>query len=175
MRQEQVREIFTKQFYQTLEESKVNIEAISHSQMQALVQAMADGVFAVLGGAEDADVKSNTGPLDAEEEVLWEGKPFGTIGTYYELTNQRLKIFTGLFGRNLEEVDLVRVRDTEVSQKLSERTFGVGDVTLVLADEKRPSVVLNNVKNPMEVRELIRKAYLAEHKRRGLRYRDEGL
>jgi hypothetical protein len=36
-----------------------------------------------------------------------------------------------------------------------------------------PEVVLNNVRNPVDVREMIRKATQEEKQRRGLRYREE--
>lgn len=173
MQKDRARHLFSEQFYQSLDESKVNLEAIPHAQLQALAKAMADGVFAILEAAEEeGDPPLEPGAV-SEEKILWNGKPYATIGTRYELTSQRLKIYTGFVNRQLEEVDLVRVRDTEVSQSLAERPFNIGDITLTCADERRPQVVLNNVKEPFEVREIIRKAYLAEHERRGLRFRDE--
>ena len=79
----------------------------------------------------------------------------------------------GVVPRIVEEIDLVRVRDTKVKQHMGERLAGVGDVTIFSTDKNNPEITLNNVKDPLEVRELIRKAYLAEQDRRGLRFREE--
>lgn len=173
MKRERARQLFSEQFYRSLDESSVSLDSIPQAQLQTLAKAMADGVFALLDAAEDEEFPAEKSGGGETEELLWQGKPYATIGTRYELTSQRLKIYRGLMNRQLEEVDLVRVRDTEVSQSLAERPFNIGDITISCADERKPEVVLDNVKDPFEVREIIRKAYLAEHQRRGLRFRDE--
>jgi len=50
--------------------------------------------------------------------------------------------------------------------------WNLGDVTLITSNSEHPEMLLQNVKDPAQVRETIRTAYLAEQKRRGLRYRD---
>ncbi|RME58594.1 MAG: PH domain-containing protein, partial [Caldilineae bacterium] len=109
----------------------------------------------------------------AEEVLLWSGRPYLTIGVRYELTNQRIRVIRGLLGRDYEEIELVRVRDTAVSQHLGERLLNVGDITIISNDPSNPEFVLHNVKDPMDVREMIRRATLAEKQRRGLHYREE--
>ncbi len=172
MEKDTVRRIVSEQFYRSLDESKVAINSIPHAQLQALVTAMADGVFAVFETLEEGEQPS--APTGQDEQMLWEGKPYATLGTRYELTSQRLRIFRGLFGRNLEEIDLIRVRDTEVSQNLGERALNIGDVKIISTDASLPEVILHNVREAFEVREILRKAYLAEQKRRGLKFREEG-
>lgn len=110
---------------------------------------------------------------DLGEELLWRGRPYLTIGTRYELTNQRLRIIRGILGNTIEEIELVRVRDTKVKQHAGERLLNVGDVTVISADPITPEFVLSNVKNPLEVRELIRKATMQERSRRKLYYRED--
>lgn len=105
--------------------------------------------------------------------MLWSGRPYLSIGTRYELTSQRLRIIRGIFGRDFQEIELVRVRDTSVSQHLGERALDIGDVTVLSNDPQQPEVVLRNIKDPIEVRELIRTATLTEKKRRNLAYREE--
>ena len=109
----------------------------------------------------------------AEEVPLWRGRPYLTIGTIYELTSQRLRIIRGIVSNQIEEIELVRVRDTNVKQNVGERMFDIGDITVVSGDASSPTKVLYNVRNPVEVRELIRKAVFDERERRGLRYREE--
>ena len=176
MNKDQIRDTVNRTFYSSLEESGTEINALPPGQLQALVRAVSDSMFAVMEGLENES--PSTGPLttgDSEEDetVLWTGKPLMTLGEKYELTTQRLRIFRGVFARDLEEIDLVRVRDTKVKQHLGERMAGVGDVTVFSTDKNNPEIVLNNVKDPVEVRETIRKAYLAEQDRRGLRFREE--
>ncbi len=179
MNQQEVRNAVTSQFYQSLASSGVTVDAIPQAQLQAVVNALADGVFAALNGVESegdrgvaADAVPNPDPA-AEEELLWSGRPYLSIGIRYELTSQRLRVIRGLLGRSVEEVELVRVRDTSVRQHAGERALNVGDITIVSNDPSNPEYTLNNVTNPSDVREMIRRATLAEKQRRGLHYREE--
>lgn len=177
MKRQKFRQIISDQFYKSLEQSEVKLDSIPHTHLQAIVDAMSDGVFAAFQAIDEESSKtppkSETEAKDAEEEILWEGKPQLILGTRYELTTQRLRIFSGVFSRELEEIDLVRVRDTKVTQNLGERALNMGDVIILSTDPSKPEFVLESVKDPMEVREKIRAAYLAEQKRRGLKFREE--
>lgn len=183
MEQEQFRKALTAQFYNSLADSGVEVSAIPQAQLQAVVNALADSVFAALGELLDEDSVADQAPATApvrtptaaedEETVLWHGRPYLTIGTRYELTSQRLRIFHGILGKQLEEIELVRVRDTKISQNPGERAINIGDITVLSNDPSTPEFKLRNVHNPLEVRESIRKAMLAEKERRGLHYREE--
>lgn len=179
MDRDRLRSQFSEHFYRSLDESGVRMEAVPPAQLQALVRAVADGVFAVLDAAETETAPPSCVPAPGEggevvEQVLWTGKPYLSLSTRYELTSQRLRITQGLFSRSMEEIDLVRVRDTKVTQNLGERSFNLGDIQIFTSDSSTPELSLENVRDPMEVREILRGAYLAEQKRRGLRYREEG-
>jgi len=191
MQRDEVRKTVTAQFYQSLSESGVEITAIPQSQLQAVVNALADGVFAALAAVDaesDTMVNSNlvasrsASPAqmdepqvlgEVEETMLWRGRPYLTIGTVYELTTQRLRIIRGILGNQVEEIELIRVRDTRIKQHLGERALNVGDVTILSNDTTAPEIILNNVNDPLAVRELVRKAVQAEKERRGLRYRED--
>ena len=193
MDEQQIRQVVTSRFYQSLARSDVEINAIPQPQLQAIVNALADGVFAALDAMEteaeqpvaarslphDETAAPPTDPAAAiadhleAEELLWSGRPYLSIGVRYELTTQRVRLIRGLLGRNYHEIELVRVRDTSVTQHMGERALNVGDVTIISNDPSHPEFTLHNVKNPMEVRELIRKATLQEKQRRGLHYREE--
>jgi len=180
MDRQEVRNAMTSQFYQSLADSGVTVDAIPQAQLQALVNALADGVFAALHGIEGegdraiapASALQNDDPA-AEEVLLWSGRPYLSLGVRYELTSQRLRVIRGLLGRGIEEIELVRVRDTSVSQHMGERALNVGDITIVSNDPRSPELTLNNVTDPMSIREMIRRATLAEKQRRGLNYREE--
>jgi hypothetical protein len=108
-----------------------------------------------------------------QEELIWRGRPYLTIGTRYELTNERIRIIRGILGKRIEEIELVRVKDTKVSQHMGERMLNVGDITVISADPATPEFVLHNVPNPIDVRELIRTTMMHEKARRGLYYRED--
>ena len=189
MQRDDVRKTVTAQFYQSLSESGVQITALPQNQLQAVVNALADGVFAALAAvdaAHDVALGNNIAgaprgmsPQDAVpdttphvEQLLWRGRPYLTLGTVYELTTQRLRVLKGLLTNNVDEIELIRVHDTEVKQHIGERILNVGDIVIFSEDTTSPELVLDNVQNPVEVREMIRKAILEERTRRGLTYRE---
>ncbi len=104
---------------------------------------------------------------------MWRGRPFLTIGTRYELTSERFRVYRGILGNRIEELELVRIKDTRVKQHVGERMLDVGDITIISADSSTPDILLNNVRDPIDVRELIRRAVMAEKNRRGLYYRED--
>jgi hypothetical protein len=190
MDRNQVRRIIGDQFAVSLQESGVQITAIPTDQLRAIVNSFADGVFAVLDALEDEDggVPPKHDPEDFprgatptgqravvnhEEQILWRGRPYLTIGTRYEVTTERIRIYRGILGNRIEEIELVRVLDTKVKQHAGERMLNVGDITIISADASTPQIVLHNVRDPIEVRELIRRAVKAEKDRRGIFYRED--
>jgi len=186
MQRDEIRQLVSTEFQRSLAETGVQITALPANQLQALVSAMADSVFAAIAAIEDLDAgvpayaPRAVSPLgesdmtqDVPEQQLWRGRPYLTIGMVYEITSQRIRVMKGVFGNHIDEVELVRVRDTRVKQHLGERMLDVGDITIISNDPSNPEMVLNNVKNPLEVRELIRNAVNKEKERRGLRYRED--
>lgn len=128
-------------------------------------------------------------PPDVPEETVWEGNPsqwtnfwwfvgciviipipfaiyhyLRTRTTRYVLTNQRLRLETGIVARSIEEVELYRMNDSAVRQSFVERLLSIGTVWLQTSDERNPEVTLRAVPNPAGLREDIRKH--AEARRR---------
>jgi len=170
MDRQKFRDTYTQEFYRSLEEGKLEIAALPAAQLQALCKAAADAAFAALNALQEEE-----GPQPAttdEEVVLWSAKSELTLGLRYELTSQRLRIFKGMFGRSLHEIDLVTVREARLEQSAGERVVNIGDIILITSSKEHAEVRIENVRNPMEARELIRKAYMAEQKRRGLKFQD---
>jgi hypothetical protein len=126
-------------------------------------EAVRQGVYA--GRVPDATTM--------EETLIWRGRPYLTLGTVYELTSQRLRVIRGIASNAIDEVELVRVRDTKVKQSAAERLFRIGDITIASDDAMTPQLMLVNVTNPVDVREAIRKAVYEERERRKLLYREE--
>ena len=94
-------------------------------------------------------------------EQLWKDRKryFGMpiSFTRYALSEDRLFISVGLLNIKDDEILLYRVRDIDTSRSLWQRLFGVGTVTVMSSDKTMPTLVLQNVKDPVFVKELIHK------------------
>lgn len=78
--------------------------------------------------------------------------------TRYELTNQRLKVYSGVFNRNVDELELYRVRDYNLQQPFFLRLFGRSNIYLVTSDASSKNLALMGIENGQEVREQLRSA-----------------
>ena len=76
--------------------------------------------------------------------------------TQYELTSERLKIRSGVINRNLDELELYRVRDYKLDQPLSLRVFSLGNIILTTSDKTTPVITLRAIRNAEGVREELR-------------------
>ena len=94
-------------------------------------------------------------------EYLWKDRKryFGLplSFTRYCLSDDRLFISVGFLNIKDDEILLYRVRDIDTSRSLWQRIFGVGTVTVISSDKTMPTLVLQNVKDPIFVKELIHK------------------
>ena len=75
--------------------------------------------------------------------------------TRYALTEDRLFLSVGFFSVKDDELLLYRVRDITTRRSLWQRLFGMGTVTIISTDKSQPTLVLKNIKRPLEVKELI--------------------
>lgn len=115
------------------------------------------------------------GPSMKGEEVLWEGKPHLkeiTRNTKYVLTNQRILITTGLLGRKEEQIDLARVKDIRMTQGLTDRMVGIGQIDIISTDLSTPVFRLMGVNDPQHVRDLIWEATNRRRREIGIRHRE---
>jgi len=100
--------------------------------------------------------------------ALW--RWLSTRCTSYEVTSQRLRMRWGVFTRQLEEIEIYRVKDTTETQTLWQRLVGVGTVKVLSSDRTLPELRLRNVKGHSEVRDCIRAQ--TERMRRARRVRE---
>lgn len=126
---------------------------------------------------------SGQAPVVDEETVLWEGKPadfedrLKTMAhlntTVYTVTTQRIIRKSGLIGKKVEEIELLRVKDLSIQQSVRERLFGVGNILVLSEDPRTPELTLEDVKDVHEVKDIIRKAVREEKARHRVVYRDD--
>ncbi len=75
--------------------------------------------------------------------------------TRYALSEDRLFLSVGFWNIQDEEILLYRIRDISSSRSLWQRLFGVGSVTVTSSDKTTPTLVLKNIKRPLEFKELL--------------------
>ncbi len=168
--------------WQTVAQSGVDVASLPEGEMAKLVEAITDGVLKevddILGEASGrpasmaAPEVTSAGAGDAER-LLWEGRPFLSLRVYYQVTTERLRISEGLLGKEREDIELVRVQDVDYKQSLTERMLNIGDIYIRSHDPSNPEVVLNNISNPAQVHEILRRAILQARQKHNLSYREE--
>jgi membrane protein YdbS with pleckstrin-like domain len=90
----------------------------------------------------------------------------------YVITTQRVRIVSGIFTKDIQEIELFRVKDTMVKQSFYLRLFGLGTITVISGDERHPQLVLSGVPRPLELRERLRQEVMTLRQRFGVRELD---
>jgi len=133
-----------------------------------------------------------------KEETLWEGRPsqWVNLGVYalclltcvlivplfiaawrwlkisttrYELTSERILLTTGVFSKQLDELELYRVRDIRIVQSFWLRLVGAGDVVLTTSDQTTPTFTFRAVKQPRNLSDAVRTHVEACRQAKGVR------
>lgn len=166
--------------WKALAQADVDLSVLPKSEQEALVEIVTNAALMEIDKeiGEELNISRKTMMSqeekdDGEEKVLWEGRPFLSVSTQYIITSERVRLIQGLLGKDREDIELIRIQDIDQSQTLRERLLNLGDITIRGHDTSHPKAVLNNVSNPQEVHELLRRAILDARKRYGLTYREE--
>ena len=157
--------------WQSIAQSGVSLTTIPQDQLQTLVNSIADGVLLAIDESMDAAglparqrAVAESGAND-EEQVLWEGRPFLSLTTFYQITTERVRIFRGFLSKERDDIELIRIQDLDITQNLGERALNLGDVIIKSADPSLPEAVLSNIPDPSQVHEIVRRAMLNARKR----------
>jgi hypothetical protein len=166
--------------WQAIAQSGVDVSSLPKADLDKLVGTITGGVLKeiddVLGEVSGQPVSQLVNQANADEEaerVLWEGRPYLSLSVHYQITTERVRITEGLLGKDKEDIELVRVQDIDHTQSLTERAFNIGDIHIRSHDPSNPEVVLNNVSNPNEVHEILRRAVINARNKYKLTYREE--
>jgi uncharacterized membrane protein YdbT with pleckstrin-like domain len=81
-------------------------------------------------------------------------------GTSWSITSERLIERRGLLGQTRREVELADIRSVEVSRTLFQRLLGIGTVVVSSAASADYMIRMQNVANPDEIAETVRRARL---------------
>lgn len=94
-----------------------------------------------------------------EIELMWTDKKrylgMPISFTRYSLSRERLFVQAGFLVVKYEQTMLYRVQDIKVSISIGQRFFGVGTVTVISNDKSMPDLKLENIQNPLYVKEMI--------------------
>ena len=159
--------------WQAIAQSGVDLSSVPREEQDRLVATIADNLLSTVNQMLDEVAPQVSAEVSGEERVLWEGRPFLSITERYVVTTERVRIYRGLIGRTVDDIELVRLQDIDFTQNAGERILGIGDIHLRGADPSTPEVTLRNVHQPEEVRELIRRAWLDARKRYGVSFREQ--
>ena len=168
---EQIKIKARERIWKSIAQSGVPIASIPQNELETLVNALLDGVMVLIDESlEDAGLPGRSedalaGALESDERILWEGRPFLSIFTRYQITTERVRIVRGLLGKDRDDIELIRIQDIDFKQNVTERALGVGDIIIRSADPSMPKAVLNNIKDPEQVHETLRRAMLNARKR----------
>ncbi len=164
------------QVWQAIAQGKIDLEGVPKEKLEELVNLVTEAALIELNdelGSSTEVVPKETSVFDEEEDILWQGRPFLSIITYYTITDERIRIQEGLLGKNHTDVELVRIQSMDYKQTVGERLMLLGDVTIRSHDPKHPLILLRNVPNPGEVHEILRRAVLNARSKHRLSYREE--
>ncbi len=176
MELEQVRNKIKAAVWQAIAQSGINLTPISSDDQNRLVDAITAQMFVVMDeviGSDTDDQLTRLALTGEDEQVLWKGRPLLSLVEYYVITNERIKVVKGLLGKDYENYELIRIQDIDFAQSVGERILDIGDIRIKGADPSHSEIVLRNIKNPHEVYELVRKAWLEARKKYGLIFREE--
>jgi uncharacterized membrane protein YdbT with pleckstrin-like domain len=143
---------------------------------------------------------ANSETTKPDETILWEGSPsqwqnFGwwlscflilpipfamwrwikTANHRITLTKQRLRIRTGVFSKQNEDIELYRIKDWSLQEPLNQRMFGKGKISIYSSDRSSPELHLNWVGKPSEFVEALRGAVESVRDTKRVRELDMGL
>ncbi len=119
---------------------------------------------------------------DHDSEILWEGERTTLtskaskgklVRARYRISNDFLYFDAGLISTKAEQIPTWSIRDIDMNQSIKQKALGVGDVRVHCQHDDytgRADMVLEGVKNPKDVRDLVnriattaRDSYLRKH------------
>ncbi|NQX44442.1 PH domain-containing protein [Paenibacillus tritici] len=117
------------------------------------------------------------------EQELWQGKPAGIsdrlkglVGlnsTKYTITSQRIMVKSGLIGKDVEEIELLRVNDFSVSQSVMQRMLGIGTLIILSDDASSPQLPFYRIRKVQDVKDILRQAVRDEKIANNISYREQ--
>ena len=90
----------------------------------------------------------------------------------YEITSQRVRVTSGVINQTIDEVELYRVKDTQMIRPWWMRLTGLASIHLDTSDRSIPSLVIPAVSGGAELREILREQVELTRDRKRVREMD---
>lgn len=78
------------------------------------------------------------------------------VSTEYLFYTDSIEVVSGIVARNIENVQLFRVRDIRMKQSILGRILNVGSIEVDSTDESAPCLILHGVDDPRRLYEILR-------------------
>lgn len=92
----------------------------------------------------------------------------------YRVTNYRINWERGLFGKDIDTLELWHVEDLKFRQSIFQRMMGVGTITIMTHDDTTPNLVLRSVPNARYLFETLQQRVIAVKRGPGVLKVDTG-
>lgn len=86
--------------------------------------------------------------------ILW--KWLTVKNTKYELTTERIRTRYGVLNKQIDELELYRVRDYKLEQPFFLRLFSLSNIILQTSDKSHPQMILRAIPDGEKLREQLR-------------------
>jgi uncharacterized membrane protein YdbT with pleckstrin-like domain len=90
----------------------------------------------------------------------------------YELTSERLRFTRGVINQQVDEIELYRIKDSQLHRLWWMRLTGLASVALETSDRTMPNLVIPAIPDGMEMRELLRKQVETQRDKKRVRELD---
>ena len=89
--------------------------------------------------------------------------------TRYQLSAEQLTATHGVLNRLTDNLELYRIKDTQVFEPLWLRPMGLGNVCIHSSDRTTPTLMIRAIPKPTKMARLVRQQVEAERVRKGVR------
>ncbi|WP_165787149.1 PH domain-containing protein [Pseudohalioglobus lutimaris] len=87
----------------------------------------------------------------------------------YQLSAEQLTASHGVLNRLTDNLELYRIKDTQVFEPIWLRLVGLGNVCIHSSDKTTPTLMVRAIPKPMDVATMVRRQVEAERVRKGVR------
>ena len=86
--------------------------------------------------------------------------------TVYIITNDRLEFERGVLRRDVDNLDLFRIKDLKLARSLLDRLLGLGTIHMATSDQSHPVITMEKIRGPQKVYAILKKVSLESDARR---------
>ncbi len=90
----------------------------------------------------------------------------------FELTSERLRITRGIINQEIDEIELYRVKDSQMVRPWWMRLTGLASILLETSDRSIPNLAIPAIQGGAELREILRKQVELQRDRKRVREMD---